>query len=203
MGLGGTPGAFGAGMDAVMFELKAAHLSVQRVGRAFLQGDGLTPARFDLMNALGRNGMRQSDLWKRLEVARSVVCEMVRSLMRLGWVKRVRAADSRTWLVMLTRVGRALFERAYDQHVESGNVAVAMEPGLGRGHVETDTLSVRNEIWWICEGLLEAYRTRKSWFGPDLYCCDPEDYYMWLTWPGMGPGDVPFVDDLTPNAASE
>ncbi|HEY1957669.1 MAG TPA: MarR family transcriptional regulator [Polyangiaceae bacterium] len=189
--------ALALGMDAVMFELKGAHLSVQRVARDFLRGERMTPARFDLMNALGRKGMRQSDLWKRLNVVRSVVCEMVRSLVKLGWVKRVRAADSRTWLVMLTRAGRAVFEELFDRHVESGNVAVAMEPGLGHGHVESDTLDVRNTIWWTCEGIVEAYRRWAPWRGPDLYCCDPEDYYFWLTWPWE------IGDDLTGSAASE
>ena len=179
-----------------MFDLKVAHLSVQRVGRAFLRAEGLTPARFDLMNALGSKGMRQSDLWKRLEVTRSVICEMVRSLAGLGWVKRVRAADSRTWIVMLTQAGRALFERAFARHVETGNVTVALDPGLGHGHVEADTLKARNDLWWICLGIVEAFRTREPWRGPDLYCCDPEDYYMWLTWPED-------LDDLTPSAASE
>ena len=198
-------GAWGAGMDAVMFQLKAAHLAVQRVGRVFVRAEGLTPARFDLLNALGLKGMRQSDLWKRLHVVRSVVCEMVRSLARLGWVKRVRAADSRTWLVMLTRLGREVFQRAFDRHVESGDVAVAMEPGLARGEVAADTLHAREKLWWLCEGIESAYRTCGGWRGPDLYCCDPADYCAWLTFPGepTGPGDVPFVDDLTGAAARE
>src|SRR5690349_980733 len=89
--------ALGRGMDAVMFDVKAAHLALQRVGREFAHPYGMTVARFDLMNALGGKGMLQKDLWKLLQVTRSVVCEMVQSLMEKGWVKRVRAADSRTW----------------------------------------------------------------------------------------------------------
>ncbi len=98
-----------------MFQLKAAHLSVQKVGRGLLrEHEAMTPARFDLLNALGERGMRQMDLWKRLNVGRSAVSQMVRLLMELGWVKRVRAADSRTWLVMRTRNGREAFEAAND-----------------------------------------------------------------------------------------
>ena len=76
----GTPPALGARMDAVMFEVKGAHLAMQGFGRRMLRRFGLTPARFDLMNAVAARGMKQSDLWKRLNVVRSVICEMLRSL---------------------------------------------------------------------------------------------------------------------------
>ncbi len=176
-----------------MFEVKATHLAVQRVGRGILRPHGLTVARFDLMNALGDNGMKQSDLWKRLNVVRSVICEMVRALMELGWVKRVRAADSRTWLVMLTRLGRQVFRRAFDEHVESGNVAVLMDYGLAREHAESDTQKSREELWWHLTSLQVTFRTMPWWRGDDLYWGDPEDYWHWLTWPGELAGEVPFV----------
>ncbi len=142
-----------------MFEVKAAHLSVQRVGRGLLRPHGMTVARFDLMNALGLKGMKQSDLWKRLNVVRSVICEMVRSLMELGWVKRVRAADSRTWLVMATRKGREIFQRAFDAHVETGNVSVLMDYGLSRTHAETDALEIRQLLWWHLTSIRVTFRT--------------------------------------------
>jgi DNA-binding MarR family transcriptional regulator len=167
-------------MDAVMFEVKAAHLAVQRVGRGILRPHGLTVARFDLMNALGERGMKQSDLWKRLNVVRSAICEMVHSLMELGWVKRVRAADSRTWLVMLTRLGREVFRRAFDEHVESGNVAVLMDYGLAQRHVDVDTQSIRETLWWHLTSIQVTFRTTPWWRGDDLYLCNPEDYYGWF-----------------------
>src|SRR5579885_110792 len=102
---GGTLAALGGGMDAVMFHVKAAHLAAQRVGRSLVRKYGLTPARFDLLNALRGKGMRQCDLWRRLNVVRSVVSEMIAALLELRWVKRVRAADGRTWLVQLTQRG--------------------------------------------------------------------------------------------------
>ena len=176
-----------------MFELKAAHLAVQRVGRGILRPHGLTVARFDLMNALGEKGMKQSDLWKRLNVVRSVICEMVRSLMDLGWVKRVRAADSRTWLVMLTRLGRDVFRRAFDEHVESGNVAVLMDYGLAQRNADVDTQAIRETLWWHLTSLQVTFRTTPWWRGDDLYWCNPEDYYAWLTSPGEIAGKVPFV----------
>ena len=176
-----------------MFETKAAHLSVQRVGRGLLRPHGLTVARFDLMNALGKKGMRQSDLWKRLNVVRSVICEMVLALVELGWVKRVRAADSRTWLVMLTRLGRAVFQRAFDEHVESGKVAVLMDYGVAREHADANALAIRETLWWHLTSIQLTFRKSPWWRGPNLYWCNPEDYYFHLTWPGELAEKVPFV----------
>ena len=172
-------------MDAVMFDVKVAHLSLQRVGRRFSRPYGLTPARYDLMNAIGCEGMLQKDLWKRLNVTRSVVCEMVHALMDLGWLKRARAGDSRTWLVTLTEKGRAVFRVVFDEHVNSGDVAVAMERGLSRRGLVDDTLPVRERLLWDCEGIIEAYRTRPIWRGESLYM-DIEDYCYTLTTPEEG-----------------
>jgi DNA-binding MarR family transcriptional regulator len=184
-------------MDAVMFDVKVAHLSLQRVGRKYSRPYGLTPARFDLMNAVAESGMLQKDLWKRLEVTRSVVCEMVKALMTLGWLKRVRAADSRTWLVTLTEKGRAIFRAVFDEHVNSGDVAVAMERGLSRGGLVDDTLPVRERLLWDCGGIIEAYRTRAIWRGESLYMNDVEEYCYGLTTPEEGTwGDVPFITDV-------
>ena len=180
-------------MDAVMFRLKEAHLAVQRVGRGLLGRFGLTPARFDLMHAVAANGMRQSDLWKRLGVVRSVICEMVRSLEVLGWVKRVRAADSRTWLVYLTRRGREVFERAYARWVESGDATLYMDAALTGGHVESDAQERRSEMIDACEKVDAAFRTRPWFHAPELYPWHPEDYYFMLTSPDEPPGRIPFV----------
>jgi len=194
---GGTVGALRRGMDGVMFEVKVAHLSLQRVGRAYTQPYGMTAARFDLMNALGKKGMVQKDLWKLLNVTRSVVCEMVKALMERGWVKRVRAADSRSWLVMLTVKGRALFKKVFDEQVENGNVATTMERGLSwDGHTD-NTLPIRETLLWYLAGIIAAYRTRRSWKGDKLYVTSPEDYYGWITTPEEGTwGDVPMITDV-------
>ena len=148
----------GTGMDAVMFRVKAAHLASQRFGRRLLRGFGLTPARFDLMNALGRDGMRQSELWKQLNVVRSVISEMLGALLELGWVKRSRAPDGRTWRVQLTKAGRDVFERAYDRWVESGDVALAMDAALCGRHVELDADRKRLELIDACDTLDAEFR---------------------------------------------
>jgi DNA-binding MarR family transcriptional regulator len=163
-------------MDAVLFELKRGHLSATRIARRALRAFELTPARFDLMNAIGRRGARQCDLWRRLNVVRSVVSEMVGALLELRWVKRVRAADGRTWLVSLTRRGREVFERAYDRWVESGDVAVYVDAVLVDRQFEVDPGRHRIELITRMANFIEelGWDLRR---GRSLYPWDPEDYY--------------------------
>ena len=189
------PGAQAAVMDAVMFHAKGAHLAAQRVGRRVLRalGMGMTPARFDLMNALGARGKRQSDLWKQLNVVRSVVCEMVRALRAMGWVKRVRAADGRTWLVQRTRRGAELYARANAACVESGDVGVWLDFALTSGYVERDALAERCELVERCIAVISTLHTGPPSPGTDLYVWDPADYYGWFVEPGDIAPEVPFV----------
>jgi len=176
-----------------MFETKAAHLAVQRVGRRLLKPYGITPARFDLMNALGLHGMRQSDLWKQLNVVRSVISEMVRSLETIGWVRRVRAADSRTWLVTLTRKGHEIFRRAFNERVESGDAAVMMDYGLAQTHVEDDSQRTRELYLWLAMNVSTTFRTMPWFRGDELYCTDAEEYCYALLEPGDPAADLPWV----------
>ena len=143
------------------------------------------------MHVIGREGARQSDLWKRLNVVRSAICEMVRALQRLGWLTRVRAADSRTWLVRLTKRGRGLFERAYDEWVDSGVVTVHVDAALCEGHVESNVEAKRLEILYACEALDAAFRAQQA---GNPYFWDPADYYAWFTDADERFGDIPFAD---------
>jgi DNA-binding MarR family transcriptional regulator len=138
--------------------------------------------------------MLQSDLWKRLNVTRSVICEMLGSLLELRWVQRIRAADSRTWLVTLTKLGRDIFRRCFEETVNNGDVVMALERGLAK--CKTNTLDARETLWWYCEAFIEAYRTRRAWFGEDLYLCDPEDYYAWFIEPGERSYGLPWANEL-------
>jgi DNA-binding MarR family transcriptional regulator len=119
---------------------------------------------------------------------------MVHELMELGWVHRVRAADRRTWLVMLTEKGREVFRQPLEEVVNSGDVVSLLERGLEQ--VQDKTLEVRNTLWWYCERLTEAFRTRPAWRGEDLYLCDPEDYYHWLVDFGEKSWGLPWVSEL-------
>ncbi len=158
----------------------------------------MTTARFDLMNAIGTKGMKQSDLWRLLRVVRSVVCEMVRSLMALGWVKRVRAADGRTWLVQLTRRGREVFARVSRDCVENGDMTMHMDAGLVRGHVELDSRVHRERFNFTCENVLAMYGRGPELRGKQLYLWHPEDYWTWLTDPDdpTGTERIPWVVPL-------
>ena len=181
-------------MDAVMFETKSTHLALQRVGRKLLEEYGITPARFDLMNALGLKGMRQSDLWKRLNVVRSVISVMVRALVKRGWVERARATDARTWLVTLTEKGREIFQRAFDERVENGDTAVMMDYGLTQGEIESDSQTEREHYLAKAMRVSYTFRTRPYFRGAAaLYCADIEDYCYWLILPGDPAGEVPYA----------
>ena len=119
-------------MDAILFEMKKAHLAGARFGRLLLKpfGKKLTPARFNLMLALHGKPMRQSDLWKLLGVVRSVVSEMLDSLKKLKWVKAIRAADGRTRLISLTRFGRWLIDLAFKRCILSGDMPLEVDRAL-------------------------------------------------------------------------
>ncbi len=119
-------------MDAILFEMKKAHLAGARFGRFLLKpfGGKLTPARFNLMLALKGKPMRQCDLWKLLGVVRSVVSEMLDSLRKLKWVKSIRAADGRTRLISLTRFGKWQFDLAFKHCILSGDMPLAVDRAL-------------------------------------------------------------------------
>jgi len=181
-------------MDAVLFAMKKGHLSALRFSRRALKPFELTPARFDLMNAIGRRGARQCDLWRRLNVVRSVISEMLGALLALEWVKRERAKDGRTWHVSLTERGRAVFERAYDQWVNSGDTAVFVDAALVNRQFEANVEEER--IRFI--SMLSNFVWARGWWlrgATSLYMWDPEDYYGWFA--EMDPpwtcGEVPFV----------
>jgi DNA-binding MarR family transcriptional regulator len=154
-------------MDAVNFSIKRAHLALLRLGRSLLGDTGLTPARFDLMNALFPGGAKQSDLWRQLEVVRSVVSEMLGSLESLGWVERVRAG--RTKLVKLTAAGLKVFEGVLDEYVASGDVGAWVDRAIAIIHDDPVVLALRQELIAMCGALRWTYRARPPFDGPDLY----------------------------------
>ncbi len=187
-------------MDAVFFSMKRAHLGGERLGRKLLEPFGLTPARFDLMNTIAdrKRPMPQKELWKRLGVVRSAVCEMVKALMKLALVKRYRAADSRTWIVRLTTRGREVIRRAYDALINRGDATVHVD-ALITDDAEIDPASTRYD--WVGT-FFEIGARLGNWVrrNTDLYCWDIEEFYAWLTTAGDGEfGAVPFVS-ATPDA---
>jgi len=153
-------------MDAVNFSIKRAHLALNRLGRTLLRPFGLTPARFDLMYACD-GGVTQSELWRRLEVVRSVVSEMLGALEKLGWVERVRAG--RTRLVRLTAEGRALFEKLLAEYVQSGDVGAWVDHAIELIDDDPVVLALRQELVDLCAAIRWRFRAREPFQGPDLY----------------------------------
>ncbi len=117
-------------MHAVTFGLKRAFLSSVAVTRRLMRlvSPGMTAARYDLMYVVAGepervtdfvkskdyDGVRQSEVRKKLGVASPVVSRMVRSLRELGWVRRRRCLeDERTWDLELTRKGFAMMRAAF------------------------------------------------------------------------------------------
>src|SRR5947209_1051902 len=133
-------------MDAVFFSMKRAHLGGQRLGRALLEPFGLTPARFDMLNTIVdcEVPITQSELTRRLGVVRAAVCEMVHALVGLKILKRVRAADSRTWIVQLTVLGKRLQKAAYDALINEG-VATQWTDSLITNRLDIDPAPRRHE----------------------------------------------------------
>ena len=160
-----------------------------------LRGFELTPARFDLMNVVsGFGGLKQSDVWRRLGVVRSAVCEMLATLEALGLIQRRRDPhDRRTWKVSLTARGRTVFERAYAGLINSGDIAVCLDAVLARRDFDADTTQRRYEYVSLSLGLGADFGARAR--GPDLYWWDYEDFYAWFA--DVEDGDpedgVPFV----------
>jgi DNA-binding MarR family transcriptional regulator len=153
-------------MDAVNFSIKRTHLALNRLGRTLLRPHGLTPARFDLMFAC-EYGITQSELWRRLEVVRSVVCEMLGALEKLGWVERIRAG--RTRLVRLTATGRALFEKLLAEYVQSGDVGAWVDHALELVDDDPVVLALRQGLIDLCTAIRWTFRARPPFQGPELY----------------------------------
>jgi DNA-binding MarR family transcriptional regulator len=114
-------------MNEHFFCLKRAYHGVLRVTRRPLQVLGLTAARYDLMYALmlrhedsGFAPMLQSALRRQLGVTGSVVSRMLRSLEKLGLIKRKpREWDRRQREIRLTEKGLECIRYAYRALVRS------------------------------------------------------------------------------------
>jgi DNA-binding MarR family transcriptional regulator len=171
-------------MDAILFEMKKAHLAGARFGRQLLKpfGSKLTPARFNLMLALHGKPMRQNDLWKLLGVVRSVVSEMLDSLHDLKWVKAIRAADGRTRLISLTRFGRQLIDLAYKHCILSGDMPLAVDHALEGKRADVKASDVRYDGAFIATKLTKFF----GWWlegTEDLYVWDLAYFKGLLDWP--------------------
>src|SRR5882757_1334451 len=123
-----------AGMHAISYQLKRAHLSAVAVGRRILRGtkppddpdfDGvpdMTPARFDILYlVLGRKmkylpaprALEMATLRKKLGLARATISKAVKRLVQLGLVTcELESGNERNKVVRLTDEGTARIKRA-------------------------------------------------------------------------------------------
>lgn len=116
-------------MHAIFFSLKRAFHGSLRVGRDALGRGALTPARFDMMYAIGQ-GLTQRALRDQLGVSAPTVSRMLRSLEELGLVVRRPWEDARQRWVRLTKLGWRVFRAARREVMDSGFVTLALDSAL-------------------------------------------------------------------------
>ena len=187
-------------MDAFFFSMKRAHLGWERLGRTLLKPEGLTPARYDLLNTIvdceaNDELMTQAELWKRLGVVRSALCEMLKELVKIGIVTRQRAPDKRTWIVRLTELGKKLQKSAYDD-LNNNGIATQWADSMMTNRLDIDPMPLRHH-WsqvFFNIGVELGNRVRRN---RDLYVWDIEALYASLITPEDGEtwGDVPWMDE--------
>ena len=191
-------------MDAFFFSMKRAHLGWERLGRELLKDFELTPARFDLLNTIADSEdedaepITQAEIWKRLGVVRSAVCEMVKALVELGLISRRRVPEERTYFVELTALGRRVRSAAYDGTVNNGE-ATQWADNLMTNQQDIDPMPIRYEstlLFFAIGGRLGNWVRRNR----ELYIWDYEDLYGSLVTAeelanGDGFAGIPIVDD--------
>jgi DNA-binding MarR family transcriptional regulator len=121
-------------MHAILFSIKRAFHTSVRVGRGWLGGVGLTPARFDMLAVIGRHPPHrrlQSDVRHALGVTAATVSRMLRSLEELGLVTREQDfTDRRQRIVSLTREGIRRLRCAVRGLIDTGAVQLAIDTAI-------------------------------------------------------------------------
>jgi DNA-binding MarR family transcriptional regulator len=107
-------------MHQISFELKRGHLRTVAWGERAMSGvPDMTAARFDLLcllrekSILGEGeplttGIRQRELWTRLDLDKSTISKMLTRLEEMGWVRRTRSPRPGEWrnkIVFVTALG--------------------------------------------------------------------------------------------------
>jgi DNA-binding MarR family transcriptional regulator len=121
-------------MHAILFSIKRAFHTSVCVGRNWLTPLGLTPARFDMLAAIGRHPphrMPQSALRDILGVTNATISRMLRSLEDLGLVTREQDFyDQRRRIISLTKRGIRRLRCAVTNFIDSGAVQLAIDIAL-------------------------------------------------------------------------
>src|ERR1019366_3816694 len=120
-------------MHVIFFGLKRAFHGTLRITRGALATLGLTPARFDLLYIVAKEGssLLQRDLQRALGVAAPTVSRMLRSLEDLGLIEReVMEEDHRCRNVLLTKAGRRCVFKAARLLIHTGHIQLMVDSAL-------------------------------------------------------------------------
>jgi DNA-binding MarR family transcriptional regulator len=123
-------------MHTVLFSLHRSDLTSIAFQRGLLEPYGISPARYTMLFAIEQQRafgfIRQSDLRRELGVTAATVSVMVRSLERLGLVRRTRllGTDRRPVHVMLTDSAKWLLRAIRRRVIRLGVVWVALYSAL-------------------------------------------------------------------------
>jgi DNA-binding MarR family transcriptional regulator len=170
----------GRAMHEIFFATKRAFHGVLRVMREPLlqQAPGLTPARFDLLYALRErrasrwSPVHQSLLRRDVGVCRSVISRMLRSLEKLGWVRRRKSQfDGRKRWVMLTRAGRACIRAAMRPILRTAERLVHRAICFGQHRKDSARLMHTDQLEAYLRGMRQRYRDRARLY----YSWHPDD----------------------------
>ena len=164
-------------MNAIFFGCKRAFHACLRIARQGLEGLGLTPARFDMLTAIGGTprwfGCTQRDLRVTLGVSGATVSRMLRSLEQLGLVVRTRGlTDRRQRSIRLTEQGVARLRKATRRLMRSGAIQLAVDCALteNRPHDEGRCLHEMDLAETILDRIRRAFRDVATLYYP--WCPD-------------------------------
>jgi DNA-binding MarR family transcriptional regulator len=172
-------------MHELFFGLKRAFHGTLRMTRTALASLGLTPARFDMLYIVAKEGsmMLQRDLQRALGVAAATVSRMLKSLEQLGFVERtVMEEDHRRRVVVLTKAGRRRVLNAARFLIHSGNIPLMVDSALSpdRWYDPAVCRRVRDELGRSLDLLRQAYRDVATRYYPrapvDLFAHLPQVY---------------------------
>lgn len=161
------------------------------MGRRVLKAFGVTPARYEMLSAIGE-GATQKELWQATGLARATVCEMLCVLEQLEWVMTWR--HGRTKFVSLTSRGEKILDAAYGECVGNGRVTMAIDAALGNIELDSEqTLEARlasdQRLRWFFRDGAQSELHRFDWY-------ENLGHFAWLEdrhWPEDRP---PFVDEV-------
>ena len=155
-------------MDDVLFGIKRAHLAGNCWALGKLREFGVTPARFDLMRMIFDRNFRwaQMELRHALGVSRATISEMVRALVKRGWITSEKNLwDKRTWDCLLTYEGRRVVASVMEALILPKVIKKSVDAALGG-----DPDQERKGVEWLARRIVIAFAIRRSsafvTFGP-------------------------------------